>query len=165
MNFESLLSQFDNQFVPSDSNAEGVAALPDGKYILHIKGTKLASVTIKATGVTVPIVRWDYRIEPGSQSCVGAEFEHATWLKDQKAANLLGAELLLIGIPTDTWGTRFSQELPKVLPTLPGVTVVATKESWEWQGKKVHALRWESKAAAFTPPPTMEGAPGDDLPF
>lgn len=139
----SALAKFDDAFAPiQPGRIPNLDAIPDGDYTMEV-----ASVELQTTARTgEPIVRWLLKILDGPTARV-PKVEWANFLRGQDQANLLGADLLILGLPTDTWipghpsGKRFSEELPTGLLTLVGVAFTATKSSKSSGDKTYHNLR------------------------
>lgn len=154
------LEQFDDSFAPiQPGRTPGLDVLPDGDYIMEVSTVELQ--TTQKTGE--PIVRWILKIIDGPVSSIG-RIEWANFLRGQDQANLLGADLMVLGLPTDTWvaghpsGKKFSEELPKGLASLNGCRFTASKTSKSGGVKVYHNLRIKGKAA-------VSDMPKEPLPF
>ena len=152
------LSQFDDTFQPmAPGRTPNVDALADGEYTMEIISAEL--VTTPKTGEA--ILRWIYKIHAG-ESYVGNRIEAATFFRNAEACNMLGADLLVLGIPTNDWkasaGKPFSKMLPECLPGLSGIHFAATKISRVVGSKTYHNIRIKTR----TEPAAM---PSEPLPF
>lgn len=160
------LEQFDGVFNPANTGrADGLETLTDGDYTLTIMRANLGVVETR-TGESIDTLSWQYR------TSTGQVIENTSWLRDIRACNVLGADLALLGFPVNTWnagGVPFSKALPAAVQQLPGIVMLATKTSYEKNGKVYHNLRVRSRAAAPQPMPTKQGnldlSPNDQLPF
>lgn len=151
------LSQFDNEFNPQSSGRpDGLDTLPDGDYTLTITRCELDEVQVRG-GDVVDVVRWTYRTQTGQM------VENTTWLRDSRACSMLGADLALLGFPTQTWtaahGKPFSVALPEATHQMPGIAFLATKSSYEKNGRVYHNLRIKGRAGA-APMPAPAKLPG-----
>lgn len=141
-----MLDQFDNGFRPMrPGQRPGIDTLPDGEYTVVVEKAELAS-----TKAGADLIRWVIGVE-GDMATVA--YDHASFLSSQQNVNALGADLMAIGIPCDTWttanGKRFSVELPKALATLRGVRLSISKSSSVSNaGKTYHNVRFLGRAGA-----------------
>lgn len=147
MSFE----QFDDQFDPFNTGrVANLEILPDGEYQFEVLAAVL-DITPK-TGTT--LLRW--RLKTSN----GMVVEHTNFLTTQQNLNLLGADLLLLGIPTNTWtpanGKKFSVEFKKALPSLVGIRFAATKTSTKRDTATYHNLRIKGLAAGVKSMPNEE---------
>lgn len=141
-----MLDQFDNGFRPvRPGQRPGIDSLPDGEYTVVLEKAELAT-----TKGGADLVRWSILVE-GDMASVG--YDHASFLSSQQNVNALGADLMAIGVPCDTWttvnGKRFSVELPKALASLKGVRLSINKSSsTSASGKVYHNVRFLGRAGA-----------------
>lgn len=145
------LEQFDDFFKPQvNFQKASLQALPDGDYELEVLKAEIA--TTPKTGEA--IVRWNFRTAPGG---IGS-FEHVNFLRGQDQANLLGADMKVLGFPTEEWdathpsGKRFSIELPKALAALSSVWISVSKTSKTVGEKTYHNLKIKGRTAVADMP-------------
>ena len=158
------LDQFDHAFNPANnSRPAGLEALEDGPYQLEIVHAEL--VQLDKTGET--ILRWRYRVTAGPQT--GTLCEAATFFRTPLSANLLGADLAILGYPVHEWtvaaGKPFSRMLRETVPSLAGKAFRCNKTSGLSQaGKPWHNIRIVSVAPSM-PQPVEPSFDKDDMPF
>ena len=151
------LDQFDGGFSPvMPGQRPGIEKLPDGEHVILVESASLTQTKTQRQD----IVRWLIRTD--SDMGTGA-YEHVTFLATQQNANMLGADLMSLGIPADTWhagnGKRFSTELPAALATLAGVSISVLKTTSNGaNGKIYHNLRFLGRAGAQARMPVAGGA-------
>lgn len=98
---DDIIAQFGNDFNPNSNSYVKADQLADGEYGCYV--TKAELTQLQSTGE--PIYRITLKIEEGPGH-IGSFLEKATFFRNQVSVNILGAELKLIGIPTDQWKTR-----------------------------------------------------------
>lgn len=147
-------SIFDEGFNPQSENKGGFGpqtdSLKDGEYTLKIVSATAGAVTGKDSGITTAVTRWKFEVLVGPGH-VGQNFEHTGWIRDEAQCNNLGADLMALGVPVETWraaGKKFSQGLDQALEGLAGVTMKAKKDSYASKGRTYHNLRFKGRMAA-----------------
>ena len=145
--------QYDNGYNPQDTGrTQNLDALADGAYTFEVLSAELA--TTEKTGED--ILRWKYKVVSG-HSLVGGVIEHVNFFRSQQAVNLLGADLMLLGIPTQTWtvanGKPFSKMLRQWLPEMKGMLFNANKVTVTKDGRQYHNLRIRGLASDIAPMP------------
>lgn len=98
---DDIIAQFGQDFNPNSSSFVKPDQMADGEYGVAI--TKAELTQLQSTGE--PIYRITMKIEEGPGH-IGSLVEKVTFFRNQVSVNILGAELKLLGIPTDQWKTR-----------------------------------------------------------
>jgi hypothetical protein len=136
---DEIMAQFNKDFNPSTTSFIKIDQLSDGEYGVYI--TKAELTQLQSTGE--PIYRITFRIEEGP-SHVNSLVEKVTFFRNQVSVNILGAELKLLGIPTDQWQQRgislargFSESSPALVNL--GATI-RKRTSQAKDGKTYHNI-------------------------
>lgn len=114
------LASFDGNFSPQAQFRPGLDTLADGDYDLTVVDAALD----KAKG--------DRILRLGLRTQTGMVVERVYWLTTQEAMNRLGADLLALGFPANTWGSggkTLATELPAAVAKLPGLKFRGTKKA------------------------------------
>jgi hypothetical protein len=139
--------------------ALNLESLQDGEYTMEIDTAELTMT--QRTNET--IIRWVYRVVSGPGH-IGQKIENASFIRNQEQANMIGADLLVLGIPTNEWlpghksGKKFSKELPLALKQIVGYTMTAAKTSKVSGSRTYHNLRIKGKTV-------VSDMPAEPLPF
>ena len=154
------LDQFDAEYNPSSMmRSLNVEALDDGNYIMRIEGAYLDDVELRS-GQTAHVLRWKLKVLEG-ESSVDCVVDNTTWL-NSTSINMLGADLFVLGFPSDKWtpdhGSSFSKGLQECVPNLKGVTFRCSKVTNERNGRVYHNLRIRGLAAQAGNPMPVDSA-------
>lgn len=156
---ESMLEEiarWDENFVPEAPRHPRLEDLPNGFYDL----TVLEALPERTRNTREPILRLVYRVNAGPVP-PGLVFEQPYFFQRQKSVDRLGGDLQALGFDANLWtgrhGRKFSVELAKALPKLPGVRFGASKSAEAGQdGKTYHNLnigaRIDAKALVVAQP-------------
>lgn len=187
------LRNYDAEFDPSKPEGFGQRIGPevlrDGAFELKIVDAQTDLITVD--NAQAPVLRVDLVVLPGSPQ-EGTAFQKVYWLTGSIEVNILGADLVTLGIDADRWpsqGRRFSDGIMEAAPQLVGRCFKATKKAKAGKnGKTFHNLyvneRINGPAApmpsatpptrqqSFAAPPTQYAAPApasryadDEIPF
>lgn len=152
------LDQFDAEYNPSSMmRSLNVESLDDGNYIMRIEDAYLDDVELRSGG-TAHVLRWKLKVLEG-ESSVDCIVDNTTWL-NSTSINMLGADLFVLGFPSDKWtpdhGSSFSKGLTECVPNLKGVTFRCTKVTNERNGRVYHNLRIRGLAVQAGKPMPVE---------
>jgi len=156
--FAADFSSFDDSYNPeSTSRFVNLNDLPQGEYEFLIEEAKLDR--IPSTGEA--IVRLGLKILKGQM--IGAKFDRTYFFRTEQSANYFGADLVLLGLPAQTWtaanGKKWSVEMPKAVPTLKGK---AFKGNIKVTNKGYHNL---NIVGLVTETPKVAMPDSDGMPF
>jgi hypothetical protein len=160
------IERFDDNYKPSNM-ANGLDSLPDADYDFEITGAHLR-VTEKSRDAIFCVM---VKVSGGARD--GQEVEAAWFMKSQKNVDILGSDLVQLGMDADKWtstnGRRFSQELVKSLPKLPGIRFRAKKfqSANDSDPKKPHhnlRILGRLGSSSAAPPAYTPAAPALNIP-
>lgn len=153
----SELAAYDDAFNPQSvpSRPPGLEALPGGSYDFEIEAAEFTR-TLYSKEL---ILRWLLRVLSGERA--GLRVEHAYFFRRQQQVDVLGAHLCTLGFDADKWkpqaGRRFSDELPKAVPKMPGIRFHARKETESGSdGKTYHVLYLNARLSGVPMPGPRE---------
>lgn len=136
---DDIIAQFGQDFNPNSSSFVKADQLNDGEYGCSI--TKAELTQLQSTGE--PIYRITMKIVDGP-SHVGSLVEKTTFFRNQVSVNILGAELKLLGIPTDQWKARnisLAKGFSEAAAALAGMSVNVRKRTTPGKdGKSYHNI-------------------------
>lgn len=155
---DDIIAQFGNDFNPQSNAFTKPDQMADGEYGCSI--TKAELTQLQSTGE--PIYRITLKIVDGP-SHVGSLVEKTTFFRNQVSVNILGAELKLLGIPTDQWkprGISLAKGFSEAATALVGMSVNIRKRTTPGKdGKSYHNLSILGLRVGDA------AEPGDDNPF
>lgn len=160
MSFED----FDDFFSPSEPKKFlNINDLPVGDYEFGI--VKAEPAVLQKTGEKIV----DFQLKVAKGPMQGSTVNRTYFFRSDMAVNMFGADLVLLGLPAQTWtkehGKKFSVEMPKALPTLNGKTFRGSiKESQGKDGKTYKNLRIGGIVNG-APKVEMPGNNTDEMPF
>lgn len=146
------LASFDNNFTPQAMYRPGLDVLSDGDYDFTI------------TDAVLDRAKNGQRIlKLGLRTHLGGTVERTYWLTTQETMNRLGADLLLLGFPANTWGAgkkSLGTELPACVEKLPGIKFRGVKRAKPGSdGKTYHELYISGRISGAPMPPPVAGHP------
>lgn len=155
------LERFDETFVPQSrggGNKYDLTKLPDGE----MEFTVLCAELTKTPKRGDTIFRLDLQIDTGGAR--GQVAEKVYFFDDPSKVDQLGADLLKLGFPTDTWnarhGKRFSQEFPRAVRRMRGLRFKAMKQNSDPDSKgKVYGNLYLVNRIGDIPPEAPESPP------
>lgn len=160
-NYEDLDS-FANDYKPTGNVKPGLDALTDGEYDFEIVEAKLDRTP--KTGDR--IFRVGLRV-----MATGTLVEKTYFLKTSGNINVLGSDLMSLGLDADKWGTAqrpLSQELPGACNKLKGLCFRGKKVAKQEGDNTYHNLyiqRLIAKSSIGNAPPSSYGPPAETIPF
>ncbi len=130
------LARFDDDFQPTQGRKPNLDTLPDGDYEMEIVDCDL----VRTKKTLDPILRMTLRVLTGAMP--GMVVEHGQLIKTQVAANVIGGDLMMLGLDAHLWvapDRPFSQELDKAIPQLAGRKFKSRKVAEKATDGKVYA--------------------------
>lgn len=155
------LERFDRDFKPGSGQKPGLSMLADGEYDFRIVKAETARTEKKRD----PIVRIVLQVLTKGNH-YGTTLERVYFLGTLENTEILGADLVTLGIDADQWaaqGRKFSVELAPALLKIVGVCFMGKKTTKKTDKATYHNLFINERIA---PPATFPGLPssGDKTP-